>query len=94
MGVATSHGSEVNPVSLESNAPPRSRTSRTSDSVPPSIPIAPPTTTIIASPQEGVLLEGDLDSTVPTVFRWEHGGKDVRCLSLLVFFHCLIVFSF
>jgi hypothetical protein len=23
------------------------------------------------------VLEGDLDSTVPTVFKWEHGGREV-----------------
>ena len=25
-----------------------------------------------------LLLEGDIDSTVPTVFKWEHGGKEVQ----------------
>ena len=32
------------------------------------------------------ILEGDVDSTVPTVFKWDHGGKEVsKYIHLVVF---------
>ena len=33
--------------------------------------------TLRATDEQALVLEGDMDNSVPTVFKWEHGGRNV-----------------